>query len=104
MPIHSRTSKRSAKDHRGSHPLGNPAMRYHKPCNRCGNLIFMTEINGKWSAFEDSMLSTHHTCNDIQTSITHSERIQSLEKIVRLLNDKIYLLQEKIDELSKRTT
>ena len=61
----------------------------------------MTEINGKWSAFEDPALSTYHRCNDVQTSYSFQERISLLEKFVRQLEKKIYLQQEQITELRR---
>lgn len=76
-------------------------MSYQKSCNRCGNTIFLSEGNdGKWHPFEDSMLSMPHRCNDARTSNSVMEKVRTLEKIVRQLNDKIILQQEKIAELN----
>lgn len=60
----------------------------------------MNEINGKWYPYDDEIGNTLHRCNGEKTS-TLEERVLSLEKIVRQLNDKIYLQQEQIAELRK---
>lgn len=70
-------------------------------CNRCETIIFFAQLNGRWVAFDDSTLSTYHRCNGVKTSNTIVEKVLLLEKFVRQLEKKIYLQQEKIDELSK---
>lgn len=77
-------------------------MSYPKRCDKCGNLIFLEEINGKWFAYEDEILSTYHKC--IYSSKTESslDKILFLEKNLRRLNDIVQLQSERLRELESR--
>lgn len=100
MSTHSRPGERSTNDHRSSHPLGDFAMSYTKPCNKCGVTITIIEINGNWHAFEDSTATTIHKCIGVP-STTYQDKIKFLEKNLRRLYDMVQLQSEQIRKLEQ---
>lgn len=32
--------------------------QYKKPCSNCGNAIFMSDVSGKWQAYDDATTAT----------------------------------------------
>lgn len=82
--------------------MGNFAMSYSKKCDRCGNLIFLEFINGKWASYDDQFTSILHRCINSSKSDALQDKVQSLEKIVRRLYDTVQIQSEKLRELENR--
>lgn len=76
-------------------------MSYSTRCNRCGNIIHLEEINGKWLPYDDQIANTVHRCISSKTD-TLQDKVQSLEKIVRRLYNLSQIQSEQLRELEKR--
>lgn len=76
-------------------------MSYHKACNKCGNNIIMTQINGKWCAFDDTTATTYHRCNTLSKTESILDRISHLEKNLLKLYDLVNSHSEKLSKLEE---
>lgn len=82
-----------------TNPYGGCYMSYSKSCNKCGNTIFLLEINGRWAAYEDSSASIYHKCVNGSKSMTMQDKILFLERKLSSLIEAIRSNSERISRL-----